>query len=84
MAKSDELIARIDADIARLKGIEDYVENYAHTHGNNVELISIINSEILEFQKIRDYVTQSGEASAPKPKRGRKKKAPGLPADDSI
>lgn len=80
MAKSDELIARIDADIARLKGIEDY----AHTHGNNVELISIINSEILEFQKIRDYVTQSGEASAPKPKRGRKKKAPGLPADDSI
>jgi len=73
MARKGDLTARIDADIARLRDIEAY----AQTHGDNEALLQIINGEIIDLQKIRDYAT--GVVGAPTPKRTRKKK--GLPAE---
>ena len=77
--KTDTVLARIDADIAHLKGIEAY----AQTHGDNGPLLDIINGDLVKLQEMRAYVTNSGEAEAPKPKRtrGKNKPKPGLPAD---
>ncbi len=81
MAKTDTVLARIDADIAHLKGIEAY----AQTHGDNAALLEVINHDIVKLQEMRAYVTNSGEANvAPKVRkpRGKNKPKPGLPASD--
>lgn len=78
MAKKDELLARIDADIAKLKDIE----TYAQTHGDNQALLSLITADLTELQKMRYYVTGDGAAAEPKARKPRKKK--GLPENDGI
>ncbi len=81
MAKSDTVLARINSDIAHLKGIEAY----AQAHGDNGPLLDIVNGDILKLQEMRAYVTNSGEANvAPKVRKTRGKNKPkGLPATDS-
>ncbi len=78
MAKSDTVLARIDADIAHLKGIEVY----AQTHGDNKALLGIINDDVVKLQEMRAYVTQDAPTAEPKVRKPRKKK--GLPASDGI
>ncbi len=74
MAKSDTVLSRIDADIAHLKGIEVY----AQTHGAEL-LLTSIKDDLVKLQEMRAYVTNSGEAEAPKVRKARKKK--GLPVE---
>jgi len=82
MAKSDGVVNRIDADIAKLKDIEVY----AQTHGDNQSLLGIINDDIVKLQAMRAYVTQDGQATAPKAeKKTRKSRSkPGLPASEEL
>ncbi len=79
--KSDTVLARIDADIAYLKGIEVY----AQTHGDNGPLLSIINDDLVKLQEMRAYVTQDALAvEKPKRTRGKNKPKPGLPAQEGL
>lgn len=79
MAKSDVLLARIDADIARLKDIEVY----AQTHGDNSALLDIINGDLNELQRMRGYVTKDEIGAAVKARKPRKsRRAAGLPTQE--
>jgi hypothetical protein len=71
MAKNDVVVARIDADIARMRDIE----TYAQTHGDNQKLLEIINDDIVKLQAMRAYVTQDA-TDAPKPRKPRGKNKP--------
>lgn len=78
MAKSDAVLARIDADIARLKDIDSFVQQ----RSTDKELIDGINNDIAELLKMRAYLTQTEVAA--KVKQTRKKRSkPGLPAADT-
>jgi hypothetical protein len=78
MAKTDKFLARIEADEARLRDIRAYVVE----RSDDAALLEKIDAETADLQRIRDYATNSGEATAtPKVKRTRKKK--GLPATDT-
>jgi hypothetical protein len=82
----DELIGRIDADVARLGAIRGYVAsvNPPRTAGEPVtasDVMASVDGELRRLEDMRDYVTaQVPKAAATEPKkRGRKRK--GLPAD---
>ncbi len=76
----DELIARLDADIARVQGHERYIGADMTT-----ELRTRLDADLAKFEGMRAYVTAAvpvaGEVPDT-PKRTRKKRAAGLPTQD--
>lgn len=73
---ADKLTARIDADVARIYQVANYVGGDA-----TEALRSRIDSDLKRLNDMREYVTSDGDSSesaAPKPKRTRRKRA-GLP-----
>jgi hypothetical protein len=74
----DKLVARIDADLARV----DQIAGYVIKNGTDGALADKLKADRAELQRIRDYIMSDGDANAPdKPKRTRKRK--GLPTDPS-
>lgn len=74
-SKQDELVARIDADLAQIGRVANYVG------GDGSETLSRrVTADLERLQAMRDYITSNGAAADPveKPKRTRKRK--GLPA----
>lgn len=73
---AEKLTARIDADIARVQAVKDYIGSGDGL--NDVE--TRIADDLSRLVKMRDYVTSDGEASATeKPKRTRGAGKRGLP-----
>jgi hypothetical protein len=72
----DDLIARIDADIAQVHKVASYVGG-----DGTPALLARIESDLARFAQMRDYIIGNGEAPAPaeKPKRTRGKGKRGLP-----
>jgi len=80
----DLLIARLDADIARVQGHANYVGG-----DGTPELTARIEADLAKFTGMRDYVSAAVPvgAVAEKPKRTRgagRKSKPGLPAAGEV
>ena len=76
----DELLARLDADIARVNDIADYVGS-----DGSEALAARVQADLAKFTGMRDYVSAAVPVAtvSEKPKRaarGKGKSKPGLPA----